>query len=103
MVECGVDPRRKRESTPVIPTRHTHAETIEMSDLKLVGEIAALTLVVRQLLARLPQSEQNEIRRFVEGRLPSAEVADNVPGEFLEGARNGVEAVFTAATPESAT
>ena len=48
--------------------RKGRAEMNEVS-MQQVGEIAAITLVVRQLLARLPQEEQDQIRAFANCRV----------------------------------
>lgn len=65
------------------------------------GEIAAITLVVRQLLARLPQEEQDEIRAFAESRLRAANATGDDPIKaVLAAAGRELEALFTAATPE---
>ncbi len=68
--------------------------------MQQVGEIAAITLVVRQLLARLPQDEQDEIRAFANGRLSIPEGHGVEIDTVASAARRELDNLFTAAIPE---
>lgn len=74
--------------------------TMDETSIQQAGEIAAITIVVRQILARLPQTEQDEIRAFANGRLSvpggSGEEIDLV----VTAAQNELDNLFTAAIPE---
>lgn len=64
------------------------------------GQIAALTLVVRQILDRIPQSEQDEMRSFVSARLLGIGGAGEEIEAVKAAAGETLKALFTAATPE---
>lgn len=68
-------------------------------DLRLSAEIAALTLVLRQIVARFPQDVADEMRRFVESRVRAADnksyEARIVVSQILET----MEHIFVAASP----
>ncbi|MEW9616747.1 hypothetical protein AB3G45_23350 [Shinella sp. S4-D37] len=73
-----------------------------MNDISMqqVGEIAAITLVVRQLLARLPQEEQDQIRAFANGRLSIPEGRGVEIDRVASAAKRELDILFTAAIPE---
>lgn len=79
--------------------RKGRAEMNEVS-MQQVGEIAAITLVVRQLLARLPQEEQDQIRAFANSRLSMPRVTGVEVETVASAARRELDNLFTAAIPD---
>lgn len=65
---------------------------------KVAGEIAAITLVLRQLLARLPQDEVDEIWRFVTGRFDGSNSHSEEWNDVMTAANGALKNIFTAAT-----
>lgn len=74
------------------------AEMNEVS-IQQAGEIAAITLVVRQLLARLPQKEQDQIRAFASGRLSVPHCSGAEIDTLASAAKRELDNLFTAAIP----
>lgn len=65
-----------------------------------IGETTALTLVVRQLLARLPDGEAEAIREFVESRARAISPDNSQAAQITEHVLLAIENIFTAVTPE---
>lgn len=74
-----------------------------MSDLEFANaaELTAVIFVVRQLIARLPQDEAEEIRKFVEDRAIKAGEGQHADHPVTKKVLRTVDLLFTAPTPET--
>lgn len=67
----------------------------------IAGQVSAIIVILRELVARLPERERDEIETSVSARIASLSDLDETAQAAVAAAEKTVNAIFIAPSPKS--